>query len=93
MATILPLAMNQELREIEAKLSISNDPKQIEFFKKIESDAEARLAAIDKTNLNDYSMALQQFILAKQRASATYNRNELLAQKIAILENILASMQ
>ena len=93
MSAVVPLMMNQDLREIDAKLAIASDPAHEANFQTALDAAMQRLQNQDKTNLADYASNLFQVITLKQRLISGQDRQTLLAQKVAILENILASMQ
>jgi hypothetical protein len=93
MSANTPLMLIPELREIDAKLSIAIDPAHEASFQTALDAAMARLQTVDKTNLAEYAGTLQQVITMKQRLTLGQDRQALLAQKVAILENIFASMQ
>ena len=55
------------------------------------ADAEAKLTAVDKTNLNQYIGLMQQVLMLRQRKSllVSTTQEQLLAQKVAILEELV----
>ena len=72
--------------------SINQNPADIESLNKALADAEATLATIDKTNVNQYIGIMQQVLMLRQRKTAltsTTTREALLAQKVTILEGLI----
>jgi hypothetical protein len=73
------------------KLVIARDPSQDAMFQKTLRDAEARLAAVDKTKINEYVLAMQQVLMLRQRLSSTETREQIMAQKVTLLESLLSN--
>jgi hypothetical protein len=73
------------------KLMIARDPSQDAMLQKALADAEARLASVDKTKVNEYVGAMQQVLMLRQRLSSTETRDQIMAQKVALLESLLAT--
>jgi hypothetical protein len=71
------------------KLMIARDPSQDAMLQKALTDAEARLAAVDKSKTNEYVGAMQQVLMLRQRLSSTETRDQLMAQKVALLEALI----
>ena len=81
--------LSPELDALEAKLMLARDPSQDAMLQKALADAEARLAAVDHSNVNEYVGAMQQVLMLRQRLSSTETRDQLMAQKVALLEALL----
>jgi hypothetical protein len=81
--------MSPELDALEAKIMLARDPSQDAMLQKALSDAQARLASIDKTKTNEYVGAMQQVLMLRQRLASTETRDQLLAQKVTLLESLL----
>jgi hypothetical protein len=73
------------------KLMIARDPSQDAMLQKALTDAEARLAAVDKSKTNEYVGAMQQVLMLRQRLSSTETRDQIMAQKVTLLESLLAT--
>ena len=84
-----PYSLSPELDALEAKLMFARDPSQDAQLQKALNDAEARLAAVDKTKVNEYVGAMQQVLMLRQRLSSTETRDQLMAQKVALLEALI----
>jgi hypothetical protein len=84
-----PYSLSPELDALEAKLMFARDPAQDAQLQKALNDAEARLAAVDKTKVNEYVGAMQQVLMLRQRLSSTETRDQLMAQKVALLEALI----
>jgi hypothetical protein len=84
-----PYSLSPELDALEAKLMFARDPSQDAQLQKALTDAEARLAAVDKTKVNEYVGAMQQVLMLRQRLSSTETRDQLMAQKVALLEALI----
>jgi hypothetical protein len=84
-----PYSLSPELDALEAKLMFARDPSQDAQLQKALTDAEARLAAVDKTKVNEYVGAMQQVLMLRQRLSSTETRDQLMAQKVALLEELI----
>ena len=81
--------LTPELDALEAKLMLARDPTQDAQLQKALADAEARLAAVDKTNINEYGSIMQQVFMLRLRMSSTETRDQLMAQKVTLLESLL----
>jgi hypothetical protein len=81
--------MSPELDALEAKLMFARDPSQDEMLQKALADAEARLTTIDKTKVNEYVGVMQQVLMLRQRLASTDTRDQLMAQKVTLLEALL----
>jgi hypothetical protein len=68
---------------------LARDPSQDAMLQKALADAEARLASVDKTNLNEYVGTMQQVLMLRQRLASTETRDQILAQKVTLLESLL----
>ena len=88
-----PYSLTPELDALEAKLMLARDPAQDAQLQKALSDAEARLAAVDHSKVNEYVGAMQQVLMLRQRMSSTETRDQLMAQKVTLLESLLATPQ
>lgn len=82
-------SLSPELDALEAKLMFARDPSQDAQLQKALTDAEARLAAVDKTKTNEYVGAMQQVLMLRQRLSSTETRDQIMAQKVNLLEALL----
>ena len=82
-------SLSPELDALEAKLMLARDPAQDAQLQKALTDAEARLAAVDKTKTNEYVGAMQQVLMLRQRLSSTETRDQIMAQKVNLLEALL----
>lgn len=85
--------LSPELDIIEMKLMFARDPSQDAQLQKALTDAEARLATVDHSKVNEYAGAMQQVLMLRQRLSLTETRDQLMLQKVAILESLLATPQ
>ena len=81
--------LSPELDALEAKLMLARDPSQDEMLQKALADAEARLASVDHSKVNEYAGAMQQVLMLRQRLSSTETRDQLMAQKVTLLESLL----
>ena len=63
------------------------------MLQKALADAEARLASVDHSKLNEYVGAMQQVLMLRQRLASTETRDQIMAQKVALLEALLATPQ
>jgi hypothetical protein len=84
-----PYSLTPELDALEAKIMMARDPSQDAMLQKALADAEARLAAVDHSKVNEYVNAMQHVLMLRQRLSSTETRDQLLAQKVALLESLL----
>jgi hypothetical protein len=84
-----PYSLTPEIDAIDAKIMLARDPSQDAMLQKALADAEARLAAVDKTKVNEYVGAMQQVLMLRQRLASTETRDQLLAQKVTLLETLL----
>jgi hypothetical protein len=82
-------SLTPELDALDAKLMLARDPSQDAMLQKAIADAEARLAAVDHSKVNEYVGAMQQVLMLRQRLSSTETRDQLMAQKVALLESLL----
>ena len=90
-------SMSSNLAAIDNQLmfapSINQNPNEVEYLNKSLQDAETNLANIDKTNLPNYIGAMQQVLILRYRknimSSSSNTREQLFAQKIAILEGLV----
>ena len=81
--------LSPELEALETKLMLARDPAQDAMLQKALTDAEARLAAVDHSKVNEYVGAMQQVLMLRQRLSSTETREQLMAQKVALLEALI----
>jgi hypothetical protein len=81
--------LSPELDVIEMKLMFARDPSQDAQLQKALTDAEARLATVDHSKVNEYAGAMQQVLMLRQRLSSTETRDQLMTQKVALLESLL----
>jgi hypothetical protein len=84
-----PYSLTPELDALEAKIMLARDPSQDAMLQKALADAEARLATVDKTKVNEYIGVMQQVLMLRQRLRSTETRDQLLAQKVTLLEALL----
>lgn len=82
-------SLSPELDALEAKLMLARDPSQDVMLQKALADAEARLATVDHSKLNEYVAAMQQVLMLRQRLSLTETRDQIMAQKVVLLEKLL----
>jgi hypothetical protein len=81
--------LSPELDALEMKLMLARDPSQDAMLQKALADAEARLAAVDHSKVNEYVGSMQQVLMLRQRLSSTETRDQLMAQKVTLLESLL----
>ena len=81
--------LSPELDALEAKLMLARDPAQDAMLQKALADAEARLATVDHSKVNEYAGAMQQVLMLRQRMNSTETRDQLMAQKVTLLEALL----
>jgi hypothetical protein len=86
-------SLSPEIDAIDVKIMIARDPSQDEMLQKALADAEARLATVDKTKVNEYVGVMQQVLMLRQRLASTDTRDQLMAQKVTLLEALLATPQ
>ena len=86
-----PYSLTPELDALEAKIMMARDPSQDAMLQKALADAQARLAAVDKTKTNEYVGAMQQVLMLRQRLASTETRDQLMAQKVTLLESLLSN--
>ena len=84
-----PYSLSPELDALEAKLMLARDPAQDAQLQKALTDAEARLATVDHSKVNEYVGAMQQVLMLRQRLNSTETRDQLMAQKVTLLEALL----
>lgn len=84
-----PYSLSPEIDALEAKLMLARDPSQDAQLQKALTDAEARLATVDHSKVNEYVGAMQQVLMLRQRLSSTETRDQLMAQKVTLLEALL----
>lgn len=82
-------SLSPELDAIDAKLMLARDPSQDAQLQKALADAEARLATVDHSKVNEYVSAMQQVLMLRQRLNSTETRDQLMIQKVALLEALL----
>ena len=82
-------SLSPELDTLEAKLMLARDPAQDAQLQKALTDAEARLATVDHSKVNEYVGAMQQVLMLRQRLNSTETRDQLMAQKVTLLEALL----
>jgi hypothetical protein len=85
--------LSPELDALEMKLMLARDPSQDAMLQKALTDAEARLATVDRSKVNEYVAAMQNVLMIRQRLSSTETRDQIMAQKVALLESLLATPQ
>ena len=84
-----PYSLSPELDALEAKLMLARDPAQDAQLQKALTDAEARLATVDHSKVNEYVGVMQQVLMLRQRLNSTETRDQLMAQKVTLLEALL----
>jgi len=84
-----PYSLSPELDALEAKLMLARDPAQDAQLQKALTDAEARLATVDHSKVNEYVGVMQQVLMLRQRMNSTETRDQLMAQKVTLLEALL----
>ena len=82
-------SLSPELDALDAKLMFARDPSQDAMLQKALTDAEARLATVDKTRVSEYVGAMQHVLMLRQRMASTETRDQLMAQKVTLLESLL----
>jgi hypothetical protein len=78
-----------ELDEVDKQLMFAVDPAQKPALQKALSDAEARLAVVNKENLAEYAGAMTQVIMMRRRLESNITPQDLMVQRVAILEGII----
>jgi hypothetical protein len=78
-----------ELDQIDKQLMFAVDPAQKPALQKALSDAEARLAVVNKENLAEYAGAMTQVIMMRRRLESNITPQDLMVQRVAILEGII----
>ena len=86
-------SLSPEIDAIHAKILFARDPSQDAMLQKALTDAEARLATVDKTNVSEYVGVMQQVLMLRRRLASTETRDQLMAQKVPLLEALLATPQ
>ena len=86
-------SLSPEIDALEMKLMLARDPSQNAQLQKALTDAEVRLATVDKSKTNEYVGAMQQVLMLRQRLNSTETREQIMAQKVALLESLLATPQ
>ena len=84
-------SLSPDLDALDMKLMIARDPSRDEMLQKALTDTEARLAAVDKTKTNEYIAVMQQVLMIRQRLSSTETREQIMAQKVTLLESLLSN--
>jgi hypothetical protein len=82
-------SLTPELDALDAKLVFARDPYQDEMLQKALTDAEARLATVDHSKVNEYVSAMQHVFMLRQRMNSTETRDQIMAQKVTLLESLL----
>jgi len=82
-------SLSPELDALEEKLMFARDPSQDAQLQKALTEAEARLAIVDHSKVNEYVAVMQQVLMLRQRLSLTETRDQLMAQKVVLLESLL----
>jgi hypothetical protein len=65
------------------------DPAQKPALQKALSDAEARLAVVNKENLAEYAGAMTQVIMMRRRLESNITPHDLMVQRVTILEKLI----
>lgn len=78
-----------ELAELDKQMMLAVDPQQRPQIEKALVDAQAFLASVDKSNLQQYAGALQQVVMLKRRLESNVTPQSLLTQRITILESLI----
>jgi hypothetical protein len=78
-----------ELAELDQQMMFAVDPQQRPQLEKALADAQARLASVDKSNLQQYAGAMQQVVMLKRRLESNVTPQSLLSQRITILETLI----
>lgn len=78
-----------ELDEVDKQLMFAVDPAQKPALQKALSDAEARLAVVNKENLAEYAGAMTQVIMMRRRLESNVTPQDLMTQRVAILEKLI----
>ena len=78
-----------ELDQIDKQLMFAVDPAQKPALQKALSDAQARLAAVDKTKPAEYAGAMTQVIMMRRRLESNVTPQDLMTQRVAILEGLI----
>jgi hypothetical protein len=79
-------AVIPEIADLERQQFLALDPAQRPMMETALKQVQDRLETVDKTDLQQYSMILQQVVMIKRRLAASVTTQSLLQQKIAILE-------
>ena len=82
-------SLSPEIDAIDAKIMLARDPSQDEMLQNALADAEARLAVVDHSKVNEYVGVMQQVLMLRQRLASTETRDQLMAQKVTLLEALL----
>jgi hypothetical protein len=78
-----------ELDEVDKQLMFAVDPAQKPALQKALSDAQARLAAVDKTKNAEYAGAMTQVIMMRRRLESNVTPQDLMTQRVTILEKLI----
>ena len=78
-----------ELDEVDKQLMFAVDPAQKPALQKALSDAQARLAAVDKTKNAEYAGAMTQVIMMRRRLESNVTPQSLMTQRVTILEKLI----
>jgi|LakMenEpi03Aug12_release.lakeMendotaPanAssembly.Ray.scaffolds.fasta_scaffold01424_62 hypothetical protein len=78
-----------ELDDVDNQMMFAVDPAQKSVLQKALSDAEALLAAVDKTKPAEYAGAMTQVIMLRRRLESNVTPRDLMTQRIAILEKLI----
>jgi len=78
-----------ELDSINQQVVMVTDPSQIAQLQTALTMAQARLATVDKTNLQQYASAMEQVVILNRRLHSNATPQSLLTQRIAVLERLV----
>lgn len=88
--------LSPKLQDLDSQImsapSINTDTNNLAMLNKTLEDAETNLTNVDKTNTTQYINAMQQVLLTrlrKQQLTSSITKEELLLQKITVLEDLI----
>jgi hypothetical protein len=78
-----------ELDDVDKQMMFAVDPAQKPALQKALSDAQARLATVDKTKPAEYAGAMTQVIMMRRRLESNITPQSLMTQRVAVLESLI----
>jgi hypothetical protein len=85
------ISISPEIDAIDAQLQFSYASNLLPRLEQNLVTAQANLAKIDQTNKLAYANALTTVVMLQKRINSTITQEQLLTQKIALLQNLYSS--